>query len=567
MGSILQDLRFAARRLVKDRRLTLAAVAALALGIGATSAVFTLVNAVLLRNLPFDEPERIMWLGTRDAQNRDFGVSLEDFEDWRRASRTFDGMSLIVMSQFNFSADERPSDQYDGAYISANGFTLIGVEPALGRGFSDDDGRPGAAAVVLLSHSVWQNRYGGDRSILGRAIRVNSEPATVVGVMPEGMQFPFTTEVWQPLSQMPAAMVRGGRRGRLLIAYGRLAQGRSAEQAGSELSNIASRLAVEYPDTNKGITAVVTPFGEQVIGRPIRILFWSLMGAVGFVLVIACATVANLLLARAADRSREIAVRLSIGATRWRIVRQLLVESVLLAFVAGIAGLGLAYLGVRWFDANLQEVGRPYWMVFTMDASVVAFFAAVCLLTGIIFGLAPALYVSRTSVSEVMKDGGRSGSTGLRARRWTTALIVAELTLTLVLLSGAGLMLRSFLNLYRMEVVFDTSRMVVMQLIFPARTYSSLEARALFLQRLDERLNGITAIEAVSSTNYLPFRGASPRRLSIDGRTQADPSQQPTVGMIAVGSRYFDALGVSMVRGRAFVATDGETGREAMIIN
>ena len=567
MGSILQDLRFGARRLIKDWRWTLAAVAALALGIGATSAVFTLVNAVLLRNLPFDEPHRIMWLGTRDAQNREFGVSLEDFEDWRLASRTFEGVSLVVMVPMNLSADERPIDQYDGAYISANGFSLIGVQPLVGRGFADADGRPGAASVVLLSHSLWQTRYGGDRSIVGRPVRINAEPATVIGVMPEGVQFPFTSEVWLPLSQMPPAMVRGGRRGRLNIAYGRLADGVGVDQARGELSNIASRLASEYPDTNKGITAFVNPFGEQVIGREVRVLFWSLMGAVGFVLLIACANVANLLLARAADRSREMAVRLSIGASRWRLVRQLLVESVLLAFVAGVAGLGLAYIGVRWFDANLQEVGRPYWLTFTMDASVAAFFVAVCLLTGIVFGLAPALYVSRTSVSEVMKDGGRSGSTGVRARRWTTTLIVAELTLTLVLLSGAGLMLRSFLNLYRMDAGFDTSRLVVMQLIFPARTYSSLEARALFLQRLDDRLNGISALDAVSSTNYLPFRGASPRRLAIDGRAQPDGGQQPTVGMLAVGSRYFDALGVSMVRGRAFVGGDGEPGREAMIIN
>ena len=266
------------------------------------------------------------------------------------------------------------------------------------------------------------------------------------------------------------------------------------------MTGITGQLATQFPDSNKGITAVVTPFAEQVIGSQIRMLFWSLMGAVGFVLLIACANVANLLLARAADRSREMAVRVSIGATRWRLVRQLLVESVLLAFVSGVAGLGLAYAGIRWFDANLQDVGRPYWMVFTMDATVVAFFAAVCLLTGIVFGLAPALYVSRTSVSEVMKDGGRSGSAGMRARRWTTGLIVAELTLTLVLLSGAGLMMRSFLNLYRMDIGIDTSRLVAMQLIFPVRTYSSLEARALFLERLDERLNGISAIEGASST-------------------------------------------------------------------
>ncbi len=567
MGGLIKDLQFGARRLLKDRRFTLAAVAALALGIGANSAVFTLVNAVLLRSLPFDQPDRIMWLGTSDAQKREFGVSLEDFEDWRRASRTFDGMALVVQRPVNLSADERSPEQYDGAYLSYNGFSLIGARPTLGRGFLADDDRPGAPEVVVLSHEVWQNRYGADASAVGRTIRVDLEPATIIGVMPEGVRFPFDTDLWLSMSQMPRAAVVGGRGGRLLIAYGRLAPGVRIEQARSEMTNITAQLASEYPDTNKGVSAVVRPFAEQVVGRQIRVIFWSLMGAVGFVLLIACANVANLLLARASDRSREIAVRLSIGATRWRIVRQLLVESVLLASISGVAGLGFAYLGVRWFDANLQDVGRPYWMVFSMDAKVFAFFALVCFATGIVFGLAPALYVSRTSVADVLKDGGRSGSAGLRARRWTTALIIVELALTIVLLSGAGLMLRSFLYLYRVDLGFDPSRLVAMQLVFPARTYSSLEARALFLDRLDERLKGISAIEGASSSNYLPARGASPRRLAIEGRPELDAGQPAMVGMVAVSPGYFGTLGIRMQRGRAFVANDGRPGREAMIVN
>jgi predicted permease len=564
---ILQDFRFAARRLVRDRRFTLAAIAALALGIGATSAVFTLVNAVLLRSLPFDDPDRIVMINTRDAQGRTFGVSEPDFEDWRAAARTFSGISLVQMGPVNFSADDRVPDQYDGVYISWNGFSLIGTQPAIGRSFVAEDDRAGSPPVMLLSYTVWQSRYGGDRSVVGRTIRANSEPATIIGVMPPGMEFPFNSDVWLPLAQRATAQTRAGRSGRLLMAYGRLADGMTIEQARTEMKGITEQLAGQFPDTNKGVTAVVEPFADRVVGAQVRVLFWSLMGAVAFVLLIACANVANLMLARAAYRSREIAVRVSIGATRWRIVRQLLVESVVLACVAGIAGLGLAYAGVRWFDANTSDIGKPYWMVFTMDGTVVAFFAAVCVVTGIVFGMAPALYISRTSVSEVMKDGGRAGSAGLRARRWTTGLIVAELTLTLVLLSGAGLMMRSFLHMYHMDIGVETSRLVSMQLIFPTRTYASLESRALFLQRLDDRLNGISAIAGASSTNYLPFSGASLRRLEIDGRSDMTGEQRPLVGMLAVGSRYFDALGVRMQRGRAFTATDGEPGREAMIIN
>jgi putative ABC transport system permease protein len=566
VNSIIQDLRFAARRLVRDRRFTLAAIAALALGIGATSAVFTIVNAILLRSLPFNDPDRVMWISTRDAQDRDFGASLHDFEDWRRASRTFSGLALVSGASLNFSADDRATEQYPGAYISANGFAIIGARPAIGRAFTEEDDRPGAPAVVLLGHSVWQNRYGGDPSVIGRTIRVNTMPAAVVGVMPDDVKFPFNTEAWLPMSQIPPVTVRG-RQARYFIAYGRLADGRTREQAQSEMSNITAQLAKEYPDTNKDVSAVVTPYAERAIGRQIRIIFWSLMGAVGFVLLIACANVANLLLARAADRSREMAVRLSIGATRWRIVRQLLVESVLLAFVSGVAGLSLAYAGVRWFDANTQDVGKPYWMVFSMDASVFAFFAGVCLATGIIFGLAPALYVSRTNVNDVLKDGGRSGSAGTRARRWTTSLIVAELTLTLVLLAGAGFMMRSFLHLYRMDIGIDTAPLVTMSLVFPPLKYPTVENRVAFLQRVSERLNGIGAIEGATTANYLPFSGGSTRRLWIEGRPEQPPGKEPTITMIAAGSRYFDVLGAPILRGRAFVATDGEPGREAAVIN
>ena len=255
MSSILQDLRFAARRLVRDRRFTLAAVAALALGIGATSAIFTIVNAVLLRSLPFDDPDRIMMISTRDAQGREFGVSEPDFEDWRREVRTFSGISLVQMGPVNFSADDRAPDRYDGVYISWNGFSLIGTQPVIGRGFSAEDDRPGSPPVMLLSYTVWQSRYGGDRAIIGRTIRANSEPATIIGVMPPGMEFPFNSDVWLPLAQRPTAQTRAGRAGRLLMAYGRLADGMTIEQARTEMTGITGQLAVQFPDTNKGVTA------------------------------------------------------------------------------------------------------------------------------------------------------------------------------------------------------------------------------------------------------------------------------------------------------------------------
>jgi putative ABC transport system permease protein len=288
---------------------------------------------------------------------------------------------------------------------------------------------------------------------------------------------------------------------------------------------------------------------------------------VAFVLLIACANVANLLLARSATRAREMSVRISLGATRWRIVRQLLVESVLLSIVSGLFGLGLASIGVRLFDAATQDVGKPYWIQFTMDAQVLAFFAAVCLGTGIVFGLAPALHVSKTDLNEVLKEGGRSGSSGVRARRWTSVLIVTELALTMVLLAGAGLMMRSFLTLYRLDVGVETKQLLTMRLALPTQKYPSPDARRAFFERLDQRLAGVAGIQTAAITTNMPLGGGSPRLLEIDGHPLAAGEQAQTVTQVLIGPRYFETLGLRIVRGRGFDDLDGTTGHETTIVN
>ena len=567
MQSILQDLRFALRRLVKDRWFTLAAIAALALGIGANSAVFTIVNAVLLRGLPFDRPDRIMWIDTKDARGRQFAVSVDDFEDWRRASRTFSGMALVQNGNMTISADDRVPVNYPGGSISANAFDLIEVKAALGRGFVPEDDLPGAPPVALISGGIWKSRYASDPAVIGKTVRMNALPVTIVGVMPDGFKWPFGNEVWTPMSQLPAAFRNRGRQARLYVAYGRLADGISLDQSRSEFTSISTQLAQQYQDTNKDISAVVTPFSDRIIGREVKTIFWSLMGAVAFVLLIACSNVANLLLARAAHRTREIAVRVSLGATRWRVVRQLLVESVLLACISGVVGLGIAVLLIRWFDGETRDVGVPYWMTFNMDVTVFAFFTAVCVVTGIVFGLAPALHISKTNVNEVLKEGGRSGSGGLRARRWAAALIVTELALTLVLLAGAGFMMRSFLNLYRMDAGIETSNLLTMGFILPNRKYTNPQMRLDFVRRVEERMNAIGGVVGAATTTSLPLSGGASRLLVIDGKP-APPGDKPqTVTMLSVGPRYFDALGVRLVRGRPLDANDGTPGRETAVVN
>jgi putative ABC transport system permease protein len=566
MQSLLQDLRFAARRLVKDRWFTLAAIVALALGIGANSAVFTLVNAVLLRGLPVDNADRIMWVMSADQRGRTMGVSFQDFEDWRVASKTFTGMTLVQNGTMIISGDDPLPESYPGGFISANAFDVIGVKTQLGRGFAADDDKEGAPPVALISGGIWKTRYASSPSVIGKSIKVNTIPATIIGVMPDGFKWPFQSEVWMPMSQRSPAF-RVPRQGRPFMVYGRLADDTTIEQARSEMKSITAQLSQQYQDSNKEITAQVTPFMEFLIGSNLRKMFWALMGAVAFVLLIACSNVANLMLARAADRSREVAVRVSLGASRWRIIRQLLVESVLLAVVSGIVGLGLGYLGIQWFDSESQNIGRPYWMTFNMDARVFAFFAVVCVATGIIFGIAPALHISKTNVNEILKEGGRSGAGGLRARRWTAALMVTQLTLTLVLLAGAGFMMRSFVNLYQLDIGVDTSKMLTMGFILPTRKYTTIDSRVQFMKRMEERLNANAAIAGATTASNQPLGGGANNQVEIEGKPIPSGEKPRTMLRLAVGARYFDAVGVRLIQGRTFDEAEGTPGREVAVIN
>jgi predicted permease len=564
---VLQDLRFAVRMLFKDRWFSFVAVLVLALGLGANNAVFTLVNAVLLRDMPFAKPEQIMMVVTRDVRGRDSGISLRDFEDWRAASRTFSAMSFVFAGAFNVGDEGQLPEQYAGSYVSANFFRMLGVSPALGRDFAPEDDKPGAPPVVLIGSTVWKQRYNNDRSVLGRTIRLNAATVTIIGVMPDGMKFPFNADVWMPVGSLPPAITEQPRQARGYFAIGRLADGITVEQARAELKVIGAKLAQQYPDTNKELAPFAEPFLRRILGPQVRLLLWSLMGAVGFVLLIACSNVANLLLARASGRSNEMSVRVAVGASRWHIVRQLLVESLLLAFAAGTVGLLLSIAGIRWFDAQAQNIGRPYWMVFTMDWRTFGFLLLACVATGLIFGLAPALHASRTNVHEMLKEGGRTGSAGMRARRWTAALIVVQLALTLVLLAGAGFMTRSFLTMYRMDIGINTSRMLTMNMILSARKYPSLEDRTTFLRRVDQQFATVADIEAASTSTNTPFGGGALRQLEIDGKAAATGVRLPEVTMLSVGARYFDAIDVRVMRGRAFTDADGEPGRHVVIIN
>jgi putative ABC transport system permease protein len=577
LQDIAQDLRFAARLLWKDRRFTLAAIAALALGIGTSNTVFTIVNGTLIRALPFDRPEQLVSIRARDPHGREIPPSYPDFQDWRNSVRTFVGMAGEIGTAMNLSGEDRPAERVVGSYISFDAFRLLGHKPILGRDFLSADDQPGATPVVIIGNGIWKTRYGSDPHVIGRTVRVNDVPSTIVGVMPERFSFPFVTEAWQPLSLFSGvanAKRDGQPRNATPSVFGRLADRVTIAQAQADLGTIAARLARDYPATNKDVAAAIVPLKDTYVSG-VKPLLLALMGAVTFVLLIACVNVANLLLARAAHRSREIGIRASLGATRWRIVRQLLIESGLLGVMAGMLGMLFSIWGVRiafaaFFADSTQA--PPFWLDWNMDSRVYGFLAVICLGTSLLFGLVPALHISRTNVNDVLKDGGRSGAGSLHARHWTSALMAAELALTLILLAGAGLMLRSFLALYRAGSLIDTSNLITMRLAVANQKYPTAEQRKRFFEQLDERLTSVPGISSVTIASDIPFMALSVdtlamRQVAIDGRPLNPGNTPPAVARVYVGARYFETLGLGVLRGRGFQKGDELAGQEAAIVN
>jgi putative ABC transport system permease protein len=563
----VQDLQFAVRVLARDRWFTLTAVITLALGIGVTTAVFTFVNAAVLRDLPVDHPDRLMLLATRNNAGQEFSVSYPDHWDWRDGTRAFTGIAAYVETIMILGDEEKVTERFQGTYITANAFHVIGQAPMLGRDLLLEDEQPGATPVVILGSDVWKSRYGGDPALVGRKIRVNDTPTVVVGIMPEGFRFPYMADGWEPLSHLPG-LANQRRDARTLNVYGRLRDDVTLTQARAELSTIAERLARDHPDTNRNIQPTVVTLGDAFHGSLLKVMFLTLMGAGTFVLLIACANVGNLLLARSASRSREIAIRTSLGATRWLIVRQLLIECLLFASLAGILGFALSVYAVQLFAVAIeQSIAMPFWLHFTMDVRVFAFVATVSLLTSVVCGLAPALHLSKADLNDVLKDGGRTSTFGVRARRWTGALLIVELASTLVLLAGAGFMLRSFLVLYRAGDLIDTTGLMTMRITMPIQKYRTAEQRKDFVDQLERTVTSIPGVVSAAVANQVPFASGDQRQLLIDGRPVTAGESLPQVSYIYVGPSYFRTLNLRLTRGRDFTAEDGRVGHESAIVN
>jgi predicted permease len=559
MDGIGRDVRFAIRVLAREPWFTGGAVVALALGLAVATMAATIINGYHFSGLPTADAAPVFYVGTRDAAGRDRGASYADYENWRRDSRSFAEMGAFAGAAFTIADPGISPDSVGGAYVSASAFRILAVVPALGRAFTAEDDRPGAAAVVVLGHRLWTTRYGADAGALGRTVSIDGAPATVIGVMPEGFEFPFREALWLPLGLMKGIETQS-RGDPVLGVFGRLAGGVSRMQARAELEAVAA--AVPAAPADQRIEPVVVRFGEQQVGRlgdqqpPL-----AMIATATFVLLIACANVASLLLARSAGRAREIALRVSVGATRWRIVRQLLVENLIIALAAGALGLWLSRFGVNFIA---EGFGRnvPYWMRFGVDGRIVLGLMVLCLLTTVAFGLAPAIIASKSRGLDLVRDGARTP----RSRRLTNVLVAAEFALTVTLLACGGLALRSFIALYRADRVIAASRLVTLQMTLDPSRHAP-ERRAGLLAALDERLSTVPGVQATVAS-HRPFVGARRQALAFADRPQPRAGQEPQrVPVVAIGVRYFDVLGIRVIHGRGFAALDGAPGHEAAIVN
>ena len=565
MNNLWLDLRYGLRTLWKSPGFTLVALLALALGIGANTAIFSAVNAVLLRPLAFPQSERLVWLqGVNSAQGiTDSNMSVPDFADWQTQNQSFEQLAGFITGGALLAANDE-TERMRGAWVSPDFFPALRTNALYGRTLQADDAQKGRDPVVVLSYALWQRRFGADPSVVGRQVVLSGKSATVVGVMPRGFDFPYQSDLWVPFAIEPNEERRDNR---YLLVVGRLKPGATIAQAQSELDAINQRLAQAYVETNTGWTVKLTGLHEFTVGA-VRTSLLVLLGAVAFVLLIACANVANLLLARATARQKEIAVRTALGASRWRIVRQLLTESVLLSTIGG----GLGLLLSVWLTDLLIAVSpanSPRFDEIRPDARVFLFTLALTILTGLVFGLAPALQASRPDLNEALKEGGRTGGAGARRNRMRSLLMVAEIALSFMLLAGAGLLIKSFMRLRDVSPGFNPDGVLTMRLSAPGAKYAQGEPRAQLFQQAIERVASLPGVQSAGAVLSLPLGGDTfnvGRSLIREGRP-ATPAESVNAMYLAATPDYFRTLQIPVVAGRAFNAQDMAKAPMVVIVN
>jgi predicted permease len=566
LTDFFQDLRYAGRMQLKSPGFTIVAVIALALGIGANTAIFSVVNTVLLQPLPYRDPEQLVMVwedASKHGYPRDTPAAA-NFVDWRDQSTVFDGMAAIADESFNLTGVGDP-ERLEGRRVSANLFPLMGVEPHIGRTFTSTEDQPGAPRVALLSYALWQRRFGGDQSIVGKSLNLNGESYTVVGVMPARFQFPTSDDnVWVPLAF--TAQEAANRNRHYLQVVGRLKPGITLERAQSEMSTIGARLQQQYPQSNADLGVAVQSLHEHLVGD-IKPALLILLGAVGLVLLIACVNVANLLLARAAVRQKEIAVRVALGARRGRLIRQFLTESVLLATVGGIVGLAIAYGGLILLRAFIPE-NISQAREISIDLRVLGFTFLVSIVTGLVFGLAPALQAARFNQTETLKEGGRDSATGSSGKRIRSLLVMSEVAVSLVLLIGAGLLINSFLRLRSVDPGFKADNLLTMKIVLPEPKYEEMVRRSAFYTDVVQRVESLAGVKSAAVTTNLPlYRQGNSIGIRIEGRPDPPPGQPLIVVTRIISPRYFETMSIPLLAGRQFTDHDTDTSPNVVVIS
>jgi putative ABC transport system permease protein len=564
LDSLTQDVRYALRGMRRSPGFTIVAVMTLAIGIGVNVGVFTVTNAVLFQGYRFVRNDRVLYLrsqNTSHPQEYGYAVSYPDFQDWQTQSKAFAGLGAYSGESIGFSDQGGLPESYYAIRVSANTFSVLEQRPILGRDFASSDETAGAAPVVILSYALWEHRYGRDPSVVGRTVRINGTPTTVVGVMRDGFTFPQQSPVWEPLVRTADRQDRDLRN---VSVFGRLRDGVTAANARAEMATIGQRLARAYP-SDRSFVPLVWNFRQSHTGGPEAMIWASMWGAVGFVLLIACANLANLVLARATGRSREIAVRIALGAGRSRIVRQFLTESVLLSSAGGVVGWWIAVWSARAYE--LAVFHGVSWYDFTIGNRFLAYLIAISIGTGLLFGLAPALHFSTFDVNDTLKDGSRRATGGRRGKRASTLLVVAEMALAVVLLTGAGIMIRSFLNIYTADLGVHTAGVLTMSVNLPEDKYPTAEARISLVDRLTTGLATIPGVQSVAVANTIPTDPSLKFPYEMDGAPRVDAEDRPRLSAMLVSPAYFETLGAPLLSGRAFSNRDGAVGVPVAIVN
>lgn len=567
----LQDIRYGFRMLIKRPSFTIIVVLTMALGIGANTTIFSAVDAVLLNPLPYQDPDRLVavWETNKQLSPEMWDrneVALGNFRDWRSQNQVFDQLGSLFYADLNLTGVSEP-EQIKSCIVTTNFFQVLGIQPMIGRSFLPEEEKPGTPRVAILSSGSWERLFGSDPNLTNKSITLNGNPVTVIGVMPPGfdLQFPINTRVdmWLPMRIDPADFDRNTH---YLYALARLKPGISRDRAQSEMNLIATQLQQQYPETNAQKGVNIVPLRKQVVGK-VESYLYLLFGAVGFVLLIACANVAGLLLARVTARHKEVAVRIALGASRWRIVRQLLTESIILSALSGLLGLLFAYAGIKLLVAltppdvpRLHEIG--------LHIPVFLWTLVISILTGVLFGLAPALQASRPDLNESLKKSAGRNQGGFQRGGLRNPLIVSEVALALLLSVGAGLMIKSFLRLQQVSPGFEANNLLTMNIALPRQKYSQPQQANAFFDQLAERIKTLPGVKSVGGIDPLPFSNSNvSTSFLIEGAPAVALADRPDVGERAVTPAYFETMGIPVLKGRSFTAQDRDNTPHVIIVN